>query len=162
MSPGHEIPRTARARAFVSFAAGAGGRLLHLAVLLTGEAPDSTPYARRLLTAALSRAYADWDALRGDDPYDRTRQDLVARYARAAWHRRLGAAGRTRDPGPLGPLTPHERIAVVLRLYEGVPEEQAAALLGLPAERVRALTARASVRLARPPGGAPGAPEPAR
>ncbi|MER8257495.1 sigma factor-like helix-turn-helix DNA-binding protein [Streptomyces albidoflavus] len=162
MSPGHEIPRTARARAFVSFAAGAGGRLLHLAVLLTGEAPGSTPYARRLLTAALSRTYADWDALRGDDPYDRTRQDLVARYARAAWHRRLGAGGRTRDPGPLGPLTPHERIAVVLRLYEGVPEEQAAALLGLPAERVRALTARASVRLARPPGGAPGAPEPGR
>ncbi len=162
MSPRHEIPRTARARAFVSFAAGAGGRLLHLAALLTGEPPGSAPYARRLLTAALSRTYADWDALRGDDPYDRTRQDLVARYARAAWHRRLGSAGRTRDPGPLGPLTPHERVAVVLRLYEGVPEEQAAALFDTAERELGGVDARATVRLARPPGGAPGAPEPAR
>ncbi|WP_436737055.1 sigma factor-like helix-turn-helix DNA-binding protein [Streptomyces sp. BBFR102] len=162
MSARHEIPRTARARAFASFAAGAGGRLLHLAALLTGEPPGDTPYARRLLTAALARAYADWDALRGDDPYDRARQDLVARYARAAWHRRLGATGREPDTGPLAPLTPHERVAVVLRLYEGVPEGQAAALLGLPVERIRALTARAAVRLAVPPGGGPDASEPAR
>ncbi|MFD5181417.1 sigma factor-like helix-turn-helix DNA-binding protein [Streptomyces sp. NPDC058372] len=162
MSPRHEIPRTARARAFASFAAGAGGRLLHLATLLTAEPPGDAPYARRLLTAALARTYADWDTLRGGDPYDRTRQDLVARYARAAWHRRLVPAGRAPAPGPLGALTPPERVAVVLRLYEGVPEEQAAALLGLHVERVRALTARATVRLTRPPGAAPETPERAR
>ncbi|CAM5378324.1 hypothetical protein SDIAM103S_02003 [Streptomyces diastaticus subsp. diastaticus] len=93
MSPRHEIPRTARARAFATFAAGAGGRLLHLAALLTAEPPDKAPYARRLLTAALARAYADWDASRDDDPYERARQHLVTRYARSAWHRRLAPAG---------------------------------------------------------------------
>ncbi|GFH65581.1 MULTISPECIES: RNA polymerase sigma factor sigma-70 region 4 domain-containing protein [Streptomyces] len=162
MSPRHEIPRTARARAFATFAAGAGGRLLHLAALLTAEPPDKAPYARRLLTAALARAYADWDASRDDDPYERARQHLVTRYARSAWHRRLAPAGRPSGSGPLGPLTPCERVTVVLRLYEGVSEEQAAALLGLPVERVRAMTARATVLLTRPPGAAPGTAEPSR
>ena len=51
-----------------------------------------------------------------------------------------GGCPAGRPPGGLaGRLTPQERLVLVLRLYEGVAEDQTAALLGLPAERVRAV-----------------------
>jgi hypothetical protein len=135
------------------FVAGAAGRLLHAATLLTAEAPDDNPRARRLLTLALAHTYACWDRPRGEDPYDRARRHLVTRFAREAWHRH-GGPGRARrqSPGTTAALTPQERLVVVLRLYDGMAEEQAAALLGLPADRVRVLCDRAVVALTRPPG----------
>ncbi|MGW1016749.1 sigma factor-like helix-turn-helix DNA-binding protein [Streptomyces niveus] len=133
-----------RAREFEAFVAGAAGRLLHVATLLTGEPVGATPHAERLLTAALARAYADWDRLRDADPYDRVRTELATRYARGAW--RLPRSGE----GLLGRLGPRERLILVLRLYEGVAEEQTAALLGLPVERVRAICARAVTAMRRP------------
>ncbi|MEU2245510.1 sigma factor-like helix-turn-helix DNA-binding protein [Streptomyces sp. NPDC019224] len=128
-----------RAQDFESFVAGAAGRLLHTATLLTAEpaeGPGANPLARRLLTASLARTFADWERLRGEDPYNRTRQDLAARFAREAWrhHRPRG--------GVLDRLTPQERLVLVLRLYEEVPEEQTAALLGLDQDRVRAVCNR--------------------
>ncbi|MYY84255.1 RNA polymerase subunit sigma-70, partial [Streptomyces sp. SID335] len=126
-----------RAREFEAFVAGAAGRLLHAATLLTAEPPDDNPRARALLTAALAHTYASWDRLRGEDPYDRTRQQVALRFARAAWRRHRGHGG------VLGPLSPQQRLILVLRVYEGVAEEQTAALLGLPAERVRVMCARA-------------------
>ncbi|MER6530312.1 sigma factor-like helix-turn-helix DNA-binding protein [Streptomyces sp. NPDC001508] len=141
-----------RAREFEAFVAGAAGRLLHAATLLTAEAPDDNPRAQRLLTLALAHTYACWDRLRGEDPYDRARQQLATRFARSAWHR-YGGFGRAR-PHPASPvavLGPRERLILVLRLYEGVAEEQAAALLGLPAERVRAIGERAMTTLLHPP-----------
>ncbi|MEW2070942.1 RNA polymerase [Streptomyces sp. NPDC007346] len=124
-----------RAQEFDAFVAGAGGRLLHTATLLTAE-PAAGVRAERLLRAALARTYAEWDRLRGEDPYDRTRQELAVRFARQAWrHRRpLG--------GVLDRLAPLERLVLVLRLYEEVGEDQTAALLGLPADRVRAVCDR--------------------
>ncbi|MFF3461348.1 sigma factor-like helix-turn-helix DNA-binding protein [Streptomyces sp. NPDC001984] len=141
-----------RAREFEAFVAGAAGRLLHAATLLTAEAPDDNPRARRLLTRSLGHTYACWDRLRGEDPYDRARQYLAARFARAAWHQ-YGAFGRARPhpASPLAVLTPQERLIVVLRLYEGVAEEQAAALLGLPTERVHTICDRATATLLHPP-----------
>ncbi|MFJ4919756.1 RNA polymerase subunit sigma-70 [Streptomyces sp. NPDC088725] len=134
-----------RAREFDAFVAGAGGRLLHAAALLTAEPPDATPRAQRLLTAALAATYADWDRLRdplhGEDPYDHARRELVARFARGAWRERRAAGG------VLCALGAQERLVVVLRLYEGAAEEQTAALTGLPVERVRATCARAVTRL---------------
>ncbi|CAL9524914.1 hypothetical protein SUDANB120_03920 [Streptomyces sp. enrichment culture] len=143
---------------FEAFVAGAAGRLLHVAVLLTAEsgtgagdavgggvgggtgsgsgAGSGCPGARRLLAGALARTYADWRRVRGDDPYDHTRRELCAAYARTARRYRGG-------PGVLARLTPQERLALVLCVHEGVPEEVAAAQLGLPADRMRALTARA-------------------
>ncbi|MFG2193166.1 sigma factor-like helix-turn-helix DNA-binding protein [Streptomyces sp. NPDC048639] len=121
-----------RAREFEAFVAGAAGRLLHAATLLTGDADA----AERLLTAALARTYAAWDGLHGEDPYERTRQELATRFARTHWRHR-----RPRG-GALDRLTPQERLVLVLRLYEGVAEEQAAAQLGLPTERVRAICLR--------------------
>ncbi|MGW6644517.1 sigma factor-like helix-turn-helix DNA-binding protein [Streptomyces iakyrus] len=152
----HASRATRRAREFEAFVAGAAGRLLHAATLLTAEAPDDNPRARRLLTLSLAHTYASWDRLRGEDPYDRTRSHLAVRFARGAWHH--GGLGRSRpDPAsPLAPLTPQERLVLVLRLYEGVAEEQTAALLGLSPERVRAICHRAtSTLLHRPRGPAP-------
>ncbi|MFI6104554.1 sigma factor-like helix-turn-helix DNA-binding protein [Streptomyces sp. NPDC051310] len=146
-----------RARGFAEFAGGAAGRLLHAATLLTAEPPARNPRAQELLTAALAATYARWDRLRDDDPYDRARQELVARFARAAWRFHRPAAG-----GLLSRLTPQERLVLVLRLYEGVAEEQAAALLGLPVERVRAVCTRAVAALrhgAATPVAPPGAPD---
>ncbi|MFJ2812394.1 MULTISPECIES: sigma factor-like helix-turn-helix DNA-binding protein [unclassified Streptomyces] len=137
-----------RAREFEAFVAGAAGRLLHAATLLTAEAPNGNPRARRLLTLALAHTYARWDRPRGEDPYDRARRHLVARFTRAAWHRH---GGRTRPRGPLARLTPPERLVLVLRLHEGVAEEQTAALLGLAPGRVRAICDRATATLLHPP-----------
>ncbi|MFI8190911.1 sigma factor-like helix-turn-helix DNA-binding protein [Streptomyces sp. NPDC085946] len=143
-----------RDRQFEAFVAGAGGRLLHTATLLTAESPGDNPRARRLLTRALAHTYAGWDRLHGEDPYDRARQYLATRFARGSWHRR-GAFGRGRpDPAaPLARLSAQERLVLVLRLHEGVAEEQAAALLGLSPDRVRAVCHRATSRLLHPPRG---------
>ncbi|MFI1679416.1 sigma factor-like helix-turn-helix DNA-binding protein [Streptomyces sp. NPDC020607] len=141
-----------RAREFEAFVAGAAGRLLHAATLLTAEPPADNPRARALLTAALAHTYASWDRLRGEDPYDLTRQQVALRFGRAAWRRHRGHGG------VLGPLSPQERLILVLRMYEGVAEEQTAALLGLPAERVRVICARATATVLHPPRG----PAPAR
>lgn len=146
----HAVRLRRRAQEFEAFVAGAAGRLLHTATLLTAEPavpPGANVHARRLLTAALARTYADWDRLHGEDPYDRTRQDLAARFAREAWrhHRPRG--------GLLDRLTPQERLVLVLRLYEGLPEERTAALLGVPADRIRAVCNRsvATMRGTRSP-----------
>ncbi|MFF3625527.1 sigma factor-like helix-turn-helix DNA-binding protein [Streptomyces sp. NPDC002467] len=120
---------------FEAFVAGAAGRLLHVAILLTGE-PEA---ARRLLAGALARTYADWRRLRGDDPYDFTRRELCTAFARTGRH--------YRGAGLLAGLSPLERLVLVLRMYEGVAEEVTAAQLGLTPERVRSLYARAVAEL---------------
>ncbi|MEU1464002.1 sigma factor-like helix-turn-helix DNA-binding protein [Streptomyces sp. NPDC005727] len=144
-----------RAREFESFVAGAAGRLLHAATLLTGEAPDDNPRARRLLAPALARTYARWDRLRGEDPYDCARQCLATRFAHEAW-RHYGAVGRPRPHprSPLAELAPQERLILVLRMFEGVAEEQTAALLGLPVERVHTICDRATATVLHPSRGA--------
>ncbi|WP_329220533.1 RNA polymerase subunit sigma-70 [Streptomyces sp. NBC_01485] len=152
-----------RAREFEAFVAGAGGRLLHAATLLTAEVPGDNPRACRLLTLALARTYACWDRLRGEDPYNRAREYLATRFAHEAWHQYawqwydalpLARARPHSAPGaPLARLTPQERLIVVLRLYEGVADEQVAALLGLPTERVHAVCDRATATLLHPPRG---------
>ncbi|MFB7503528.1 sigma factor-like helix-turn-helix DNA-binding protein [Streptomyces broussonetiae] len=147
-----QVARNARrAREFEAFVAGAAGRLLHAATLLTAEAPGGNPRARRLLTQALAHTYARWDRLRGEDPYECARQHLAGRFARTTWHR-YGAFGRARpDPrSPLADLGPQERLILVLRLYEGVAEQQTAALLGLPTERVHTICDRATATLLHP------------
>ncbi|MFC8764491.1 sigma factor-like helix-turn-helix DNA-binding protein [Streptomyces sp. NPDC057193] len=133
---GSGAERAPRAREFDAFVAGAAGRLLHAATLLTAETRTRNPHAQALLTAALAHTYAVWDRLRDEDPYEFTRRDLAARFARTAWRHRGGRGG------VLGALHPQERLVVVLRLYEGIAEEQVAALLGLPEARVRAVCAR--------------------
>ncbi|MGW4195585.1 RNA polymerase subunit sigma-70 [Streptomyces sp. NPDC005004] len=170
---GRQPARDARDSEFTEFARGVGPRLLRAATLLTAEPPDANPRARRLLTRALADVYAHWDRPPGEDPYERARAHLAVRFARGSWYRRAPLGGvspffagrRPRGPGrhplvrprgPLAALTPWERVVLVLRVYEGVGEEQTAALLGLPAERVYRICERATVRVLRPP------PPPAR
>ncbi|MFF3944231.1 sigma factor-like helix-turn-helix DNA-binding protein [Streptomyces sp. NPDC001902] len=145
MGERREAAERLREAEFEAFAAGAAGRLLHVAVLLTGDRAEGT----ELLCAALSRSYADWFRMRGEDPYACTRAEIVRRFAHRPWWRRPRG-------GVLGPLDVRERLVIVLRLYEGIAEEQAAAQLGMPSERVRAITLRATAALrSRPaPGGA--------
>ncbi|MFE9563055.1 sigma factor-like helix-turn-helix DNA-binding protein [Streptomyces sp. NPDC006487] len=167
---------------FEAFVAGAAGRLLRVAILLTAEPPtatadtgpdatagapapsdapppsdttaaDQAPAARGLLGGALARTYANWRTLRGDDPYDYTRQELCAAFARTGRRHHRGS-------GVLGRLAPLERLVVVLRLYEGVAEEVTAAQLGLAPERVRALCDRAVTELRTRPGAVSGKPGP--
>ncbi|UUU24608.1 sigma factor-like helix-turn-helix DNA-binding protein [Streptomyces sp. DSM 40750] len=145
----HGAQGARRAREFEAFVAGAAGRLLQTATLLTAEPPNDNPRARRLLTHALAHTYAIWDRLRGEDPYDRTRQQLALRFARGAWHHH--GLFRPAPGGALGMLSPQERLILVLRLYEGVAEEQTAALLGLPVERVRTICLRAMATVLHPP-----------
>ncbi|MBH1935516.1 RNA polymerase [Streptomyces sp. AV19] len=141
MREGRAARAARRDREFDAFVAGAGGRLLRTAQLLTCDAAA----AERLLTLALASTYAAWDRLGGDDPYALARQELVARFARFSWRHRRARGG------VLDRLTPRERLVVVLRLHEGVAEEQAAAGLGLPPERVRAVCARAVAALRERP-----------
>ncbi|MFF8374795.1 sigma factor-like helix-turn-helix DNA-binding protein [Streptomyces sp. NPDC015661] len=140
-----------RTREFEAFVAGAAGRLLHSATLLTAETRTRNPYAQALLTAALAHTYAVWDRQRDEDPYDLARRELAARFARTAW-RHHGGHG-----GVLALLSPQERLVVVLRLYEGVAEEQVAALLGQSEARVRAVCARSVATLRAARRGAAGA-----
>ncbi|MBB1245934.1 hypothetical protein GL263_20615, partial [Streptomyces durbertensis] len=152
-----------RAREFEAFVAGAAGRLLRVAALLTtepleppeplerpaplaplephspgqaggdGKRPSPPPAARELLHHALAHTYARWDPR--TDPYDTARWQLIHRFTRHARRHR-----RPRG-GPLGVLTPQERVVLVLCVYEEVDEDRVAASLGLPADRVRALRA---------------------
>ncbi|MEU9732349.1 sigma factor-like helix-turn-helix DNA-binding protein [Streptomyces sp. NPDC048002] len=150
----HASQDARRAREFEAFVAGAAGRLLHTATLFTAESPADNPRARRLLALALAHTYAAWDRLRGEDPYDHARQYLATRFARGAWHQ-YGGPGRARPhaDSALAALGPQERLILVLRLFEGVAEEQTAALLGLPLERVRTICDRATATVLHPPRG---------
>lgn len=144
-----------RALEFEAFCAGAAGRLLHVAHLLTAEPPDDAPQAERLLVRSLARTYAGWDRLRGEDPYEAARQQLVSRYAQTAWRYRRSSGGL------LDRLSPQERLVLVLRMSEGVAEEQTAAVLGLPPERVHQILLRASAAMLsrRPPAAGRTRPE---
>ncbi|MFI1097137.1 sigma factor-like helix-turn-helix DNA-binding protein [Streptomyces sp. NPDC020917] len=121
---------------FAAFTAGAGGRLLHSATLLTGD-PAA---AERLLTTVLAQVYADWFRMRAEDPYEQARSEMVRRFHHRPWWRRPHG-------GELDRLSGRERLVITLRFFEGVAEEQTAAQLGLPADRVRAICARATATL---------------
>ncbi|MEV6119011.1 RNA polymerase subunit sigma-70 [Streptomyces sp. NPDC052077] len=141
-----------RDQEFETFVAGAAGRLLHTATLLTAEPPDDNPHARDLLVRCLAHTYASWDGAHGDDPYDRARLHLAIRFAHTSGPA-PGPFGRARrEPaGPLAGMTPSERLILVLRIHEGIAEEQTAALLGLPVERIRTVCERTVSRLLHPP-----------
>lgn len=160
-----------RAKEFDAFVAGAASRLLHVSALLTTEDlalasthrpaahPDAhrpTSAAQELLLHALARTYAAWGSAYDEDPYALARRELVTHFARTTW--------RHRSPrgGVLSPLAPQERLVTVLRLHEGLAEEQVAALLGLSTERVRAVCARAVAAVRRLPAQSAGRTEEVR
>jgi Sigma-70, region 4 len=148
---GREEAERRRIHEFESFVGGAAGRLLHVSMLLACEDARA---ADAMLCQALSRTYLNWNRLRGEDPYTYTRQELVAVYTRRAATRWLHREPRS---GRLARLTPLERLVLVLRLFEGVDEEQTAAMLAMPTERVYALCNRAAATLRSRPRAQPAA-----
>jgi DNA-directed RNA polymerase specialized sigma24 family protein len=126
---------------FPVFAGGAARRLLHIALLLTGREEE----ARQILCRALARTYRDWDRLQVADPYAHTRSDIITSYAfRQAMGRLLCRRNVHPDNrGVLGRLNPRQRLVLLLRLHEGLSEEETAAQLGLAVDTVRATEARA-------------------
>ncbi|MCZ2527681.1 sigma factor-like helix-turn-helix DNA-binding protein [Streptomyces sp. HB2AG] len=151
MGKRHEAAAERRDREFEGFVAGAAGRLLHAATLLTGDRAA----AERLVERALARTWACWLQLRDEDPYALARLELVTAYDRG-WGP-LSPRAR-RGGGVLARLAPRERLVLVLRLVEGVDEEQVAAQLGLPVDRVRALLSRACTVMRSGPAGPGGGP----
>ncbi len=141
-----EVAEARRDSEFAAFAAGAGGRLLHAALLLTGS-PEA---AEELLTVVLARVYADWFRMRAEDPYEAARCELFRRFFYRPWWRRPRG-------GVLHRLSAQERLVVTMRYFEGVAEEQTAAQLGLPAERIRTISARATATLRSADAPAPAA-----
>ena len=157
----HASQDARRAREFEAFVAGAAGRLLHAATLLTAEAAGRQP-ARAAPAVPVPGAHVRVlgpAARRGSrTTAPASTWPPASRAARGTTTAASAAPART-PRVPLAPLTPQERLILVLRLYEGVAEEQTAALLGLSPERVRAICDRATATLLHPPRGpAPAVP----
>jgi RNA polymerase sigma-70 factor (sigma-E family) len=136
--------------------------LVRLAFGLTGD----RWLAEDLAQTALASAYASWWRVRkADDPDAYVRRILInasrSRFRRHRVAEQPGATApeaATADPtasvddrsallGALRQLPPRQRAVVVLRYWEDLSDEQAAALLGCSASTVRSQAARALAKL---------------
>ncbi|GAA3443359.1 DNA-directed RNA polymerase sigma-70 factor [Planomonospora venezuelensis] len=144
---------------FAEFVAARGSALYRYGYVLTGNAEDAADLAQE----ALMRLGDSWARVRRrDDPegYVRT---TMARLHISAWRRlrreRLVAevpekpyteAGFDGDAGlwdELKGLPPKQRAVLVLRYYEGLPDQEIAELLGISRGTVRSQAARALDKL---------------
>lgn len=166
-------------RSFEEFMAAAGPALLRTAWMLTGDASS----AEDLLQTALAKTWPRWAGLaaRGD-PAAYVRKAMVN--TQISWWRRrwraevptasmperasgadaLGAVDdRSVLRAALAELPARQRAVVVLRYYEDLSEEQAAAVLGCAVGTVKSQAAKGLARLrtaigsepSRPSGAAP-------
>ena len=145
---------------FEQFARGAMPRLLRTAWLLTGD-PSR---AEDCVQESLTRLYAVWPRVRGDEPEaycHRILRNLVV----STWRkdRRLVLVGEVRDhaarPGhrvshervdlvrALQSLPAREREVVVLRHYTDLPERVVAEMLGVSLGTVKSSSSRGLERL---------------
>ena len=130
------------------------GRLVRLAYLLTGHAA----VAEELVQDAFVATHRTGDRPR--DPYPYVRRAVVNRCR--SWGRRY-AVERTHRPAPPDPaqlaademwdalaeLTDRQRIAIVLRFYEDMPDDRIAAVLGCRQSTVRSAVHRGLQSLRR-------------
>jgi RNA polymerase sigma-70 factor (sigma-E family) len=150
-------PLTAADTSFVVFVESAWQRHLRLAVLLTGDRSQ----AEELLQDSLVRMYERWRKLsRRDDLHAYLRRALVNNHT-SVWRRRRREnlvaevpERATAEEGPgievtqaLAALPAGQRAVVVLRLYEDLSEQQAAAVLGCSVGNVKSQYARALDKL---------------
>jgi len=119
---------------FEEFVVVCGDRLLRTAFLLTGD-PGR---AEGLLQSALAKAWFAWGHL--DDPPETHVRRLLLVTSRAG--RRDGGGH-----GVLAALPARLRAVVVLRVHDGLTEDEAAELLGWSVATVRTRTERALARL---------------
>ncbi|WP_323747547.1 SigE family RNA polymerase sigma factor [Catenulispora rubra] len=146
---------------FTAFVAANGGRLIHIAELLSGEPHRAADLAQ----AALEKAYPRWNRIRSDNPMAYIRTILVNQHK--TWWRRyrdreqLGNVPERATAydfahehsqrmvvlDALAKLTKRERQVVVLRYYADLSEAQTAAELGISQGTVKSTMHRALARL---------------
>ncbi|MEU9571008.1 SigE family RNA polymerase sigma factor [Streptomyces massasporeus] len=152
-----------RADGFDEFAAARWSTLLHVARLLTG---GDRQRAEDLVQEALVKLWFAWPKIADQAPEAYVRTVLVRLAARSARRRWWGerpveqlpdragpvdvssaVAERSRLEGALAQLSPKQRVAVVLRYYEDLPEAQVAQALGCPVGTARSHASRGVARL---------------
>jgi RNA polymerase sigma-70 factor (sigma-E family) len=148
---------------FRDFVSAEQGPLLRLAVLLAGDRRR----AEELVQTALMTSYRRWSRItRSGTPSARVRRVLVTTHT--AWYRRLSSTEQVLEMSPGGAdpyavpdehdeelrralqeLPARMRVAVVLRFYENLSDQQTAELMGCSADAVNAETARGLAVLRR-------------
>ncbi|WP_406253854.1 SigE family RNA polymerase sigma factor [Streptomyces chartreusis] len=153
----------ARAGEFDEFVAARWSVLLHLARLLVG---GDRHRAEDLLQESLVKLWFAWSRVGEEAPEAYVRKVMVRAAARSGQRRCWGerpveqlpeaaAVGdvssdvveRSRLEAALAQLTSKQRVAVVLRYYQDLPEGQVAATLGCPVGTARSHAARGVARL---------------
>jgi RNA polymerase sigma-70 factor (sigma-E family) len=148
---------------FEQFVAEQGPGLRRLAFMITGE----WYAAEDLAQTALARAFENWDRVASvDRPVDYVRRILVRQHL--SWQRKR-ASGEllAAEPGAdrpvesgvdlvdardaawalLAALPRRQRVVLVLRYYEDLPDDQIARIVGTSASTVRSNASRALARL---------------
>ncbi|MDA8302463.1 MAG: SigE family RNA polymerase sigma factor [Actinomycetota bacterium] len=146
---------------FERYVAGSGPRLLKLAYLLTGNAAD----AEELVQECLSRVFLAWPAVAAaDNPDSYVRSVMVNANRRRFRRRRVGELlGQVHDGQGsddqtmvedrddiahlLAQLPERQRMVVVLRYCEDLPEAAVAELLGCSTGTVKSQASRALAKL---------------
>lgn len=153
----------ARAREFDEFVAARWSVLIHLARLLVG---GDRHRAEDLLQESLVKLWFVWPKVADDAPEPYVRKVMVRAAARSGRRRWWGerpverlpdvamagdvsadVAERSRLEAALAQLSPKQRVAVVLRYYQDLPEGQVAEALGCPVGTARSHAARGVARL---------------
>ncbi|MEV4535926.1 SigE family RNA polymerase sigma factor [Asanoa sp. NPDC049518] len=145
---------------FVEFAQVASARLVHAALLMTGDHHRAEDAAQ----TALVRTYASWSRVRDGDAYAYARSVLVNHLV-DGWRRPIREyptedlpeqrAGDVADEvttrrwlvAVLGALSPRERAIVVLRYYFDLAEAKVAEELGVSLGTVKSTSSRALEKL---------------
>lgn len=144
---------------FTAFVAGAGGRLLRLAYLLTGDRYA----AEDVLQGALERTYRRWSRLRRADGIEAYVRRAIVNAATDRHRRRREEPladtdlAAPRDPEDIErrdeliravmTLSVGQRSVLVLRYFEDLTEAQTADALGCSVGTVKSQNARALARL---------------
>jgi RNA polymerase sigma-70 factor (sigma-E family) len=152
---------------FESFVGASGARLLKLAYLLTGNAPD----ADELVQESLTRLFVAWSQAERADSIDayvrqimvntnrrRFRRRRVAEVLDGRIHERSGGQGdfavfedRRHLAPALASLPRRQRSVIVLRYYEDLSEGDVAALLGCTVGTVKSQASKAIAKLRNHP-----------
>lgn len=155
----------ARAREYDAFVAARWSALIHLARLLVG---GDRHRAEDLVQESLVKLWFVWPKVADDAPEPYVRKVMVRAAARSGQRRWWGerpveqlpetamagdvsadVAERSRLEAALHQLPPKQRVAVVLRYYQDLPERQVAEVLGCPVGTTRSHAARGVARLRR-------------
>jgi RNA polymerase sigma-70 factor (sigma-E family) len=146
---------------FSDFVASRAPALLRTAWMLTGDAQ----LAEDLLQSALARAWPHWPRIGGDRPEAYVRKVMVRLHG-TWWRRRWNGELPTADMpetivgdayaaaderavlrSALLQLPKRQRLAVVLRYYDDLPEQEVAALMGCTVGTVKSQAAKGLARL---------------